>query len=108
MGSQPSAASRFEQDGSILRFGQGAARVSVTVCTPRILRIELAGEAPDAGPSYVGPRDWPGAAVHVDDGEPVRMATADLGVEVSTARPSGWPSSTPRARCSSTSRRTAG
>jgi hypothetical protein len=85
LGSQLSAASRFEQDGSILRFGQGAARVSVTVCTPRILRIELAGEAPDAGPSYVDPRDWPGAAIHVDDGEPVRMVTADLGVEVSIA-----------------------
>jgi alpha-glucosidase (family GH31 glycosyl hydrolase) len=84
LGRQPSAPSRFEQDGSILRFGQGAARVSVTVCTSRIVRIELAAEVPDAGASYVGLRDWPGAAVHVDDGEPVRMATADLGVEVST------------------------
>ena len=38
-------------------------RVSVTVCTPRIVRVDLAGEGADAGPSYVGPRDWPGAAV---------------------------------------------
>jgi alpha-glucosidase (family GH31 glycosyl hydrolase) len=85
LGSQPRAASRIEQDGPILRFGEGPARVSVTVCTSRIVRIELAGEAPDGAPSYVGPRAWPGAAVHVDDGEPVRMVTADLGVEVSIA-----------------------
>ena len=84
MESQASATPRFERDGSILRFGEGAARVSVTVCTPRIMRIELAGEGPDPGLSYVGPRDWPGAPVHVDDGEPVRMATTDLRVEVST------------------------
>ena len=84
MESQASATPRFERDGSILRFGEGAARVSVTVCTPRIMRIELTGEGPDPGLSYVGPRDWPGAPVHVDDGEPVRMATSDLRVEVST------------------------
>jgi alpha-glucosidase len=85
LGTRPRAASRFERDGSTVRFGEGTSRVSVTVCTPRIVRIELEGAGEDAAPSYVGPRDWPGASADLHDGEPVRLATADLRVEVSTS-----------------------
>ena len=49
------------------------------------MRIDLEGDGADAAPSYVGPRDWPGASVDLRDGDPVRLATADLQVEVSTA-----------------------
>ena len=85
MGTRPRAASRFERDGSTVRFGEGASRVSVTVCTPRIVRIDLEGAGEDGTPSYVDPRDWPGASMDLHDGEPVRLATADLSVEVSTS-----------------------
>jgi alpha-glucosidase (family GH31 glycosyl hydrolase) len=59
--------------------------VSITVCTPRIVRIERASEGQHAGLSYVGARDWPGASVDLVDGEPVRLATTELRVEVSIA-----------------------
>jgi alpha-glucosidase (family GH31 glycosyl hydrolase) len=85
LGSQAKAASRFEHAGSAVRFGPPESRVTVTVCTPRIVRIDLAGERMDGAPSYVGPREWPGAAVRLDDGEPVRLQTSDLRIEVSTA-----------------------
>jgi alpha-glucosidase (family GH31 glycosyl hydrolase) len=88
LGSQSSAASRFERDGSTVRFGRpdpAGARVTVTVCTPRIVRIDLAGAGADDGLSYGGPRDWPGAALTLDDGEPVMLQTSELRIEVSTA-----------------------
>jgi alpha-glucosidase (family GH31 glycosyl hydrolase) len=87
LGSQPRAASRFERDGSTVRFGEDTSRVAVTVCTPQIVRVELLREGRDTGLSYVGPRDWPGASVDLDDGEPVRLATPGLRIEVSTAPP---------------------
>ena len=59
--------------------------MSVTVCTPRIVRVDVGGAEEDGAPSYVGPRDWPGASVDLHDGEPVRLATTDLRVEVSTS-----------------------
>jgi alpha-glucosidase (family GH31 glycosyl hydrolase) len=87
VGGQPGAGSRFVRQGSTVRFGDGASGLTVTLCTSRIVRIALAGEAPDSAPSYVGARAWPGAPIDLDDGEPVRVATADLRVEVSTAPP---------------------
>jgi alpha-glucosidase (family GH31 glycosyl hydrolase) len=85
LGTPTGAASRFAQDGSTFRFGEGTSQVSVTICTPRIVRIELGADRLGAGPSYVGPRDWPAVPLCVDASEPVRVATADLRVEVSTA-----------------------
>src|SRR4029453_17841632 len=55
----PRAATRLQRDGSTVRLGDGRSRVSLTFCTPRILRVELLGSAPDPGPSFVVPRDWP-------------------------------------------------
>jgi alpha-glucosidase (family GH31 glycosyl hydrolase) len=75
----------FERDGSTVRFGDGAARVAITFCTPRIVRIALGTDEPDPAVSYVGSRDWPGAPVDLHVGEPVSLATLDLRVEVSTA-----------------------
>ncbi len=78
-------ATRFQREGSTVRFGDGPSRVSITFCTPRIARVELEADGAEAGPSFVLPRDWPGAPVEVRDGEPVRLGTSDLGVEVETA-----------------------
>ena len=56
----------------------------MTLCTPRVVRVELLAAGQVAGPSYVGPREWPGAPVDVADGEPLRLATDALRVEATT------------------------
>jgi hypothetical protein len=81
----PPAATRLQRDGSTVRLGDGRSCVSLTFCTPRILRVELLGSAPDPGPSFVAPRDWPATPFEVHDGEPARLGTSDLGVEVTTS-----------------------
>ncbi len=85
MDTSPRAATRFQRDGSTVRIDDGLARVSLTFCTPRIVRVELLGSAPDPGPSFVVPRDWPATPITVHDGEPARLETSDLGVEVTTS-----------------------
>ena len=85
MDTPPRAATRLQRDGSTVRLGDGRSRVSLTFCTPRILRVELLGSAPDPGPSFVVPRDWPATPIEVHDGEPARLGTSDLGVEVTTS-----------------------
>ncbi len=47
MGDSGNGGSRFERDGSTLRFGTAASRVTVSVCTPRIARVELGGHQCD-------------------------------------------------------------
>ena len=76
--------SGFERSGSTVRFDHDGAPVAVTVCTSRIVRVELADERDVAGPSYVGPRSWAGSPFEILDGERVRLSTADLQVEAST------------------------
>jgi alpha-glucosidase len=85
LGTGPQVASRFERDGSTVRFADGATRVSVTVCTPRIVRIEVPLDGADPGLSYVGPRDWPGAPIELHEGAPLRLVTTDLQLEVAAA-----------------------
>ena len=46
-----STPSRFERSGSTVRFDNAGAPVTVTVCTSRIVRVELADERDVAGPS---------------------------------------------------------
>jgi alpha-glucosidase (family GH31 glycosyl hydrolase) len=75
---------RYEREGSILRFGGEGSQIAVTFCTPRIVRVELAGDGDPTPLSYLGPRQWPGVPVEIDDDEPLRLATADLRVEVTT------------------------
>jgi len=76
--------SRFERSGSTVRFDHDGAPVAVTVCTSRIVRVELADERDVAGPSYVGPRSWAGSPFEILEGERIRLSTADLQVEAST------------------------
>src|SRR5713226_672278 len=76
--------SGFERSGSTVRFDHDGAPVSVTVCTSRIIRVELADERDVAGPSYLGPRSWAGSPFEILEGERVRLSTADLQVEAST------------------------
>lgn len=87
MGSPSGRGARVEVSGATLRLAVGTTRLTVTVCSPRILRIERleAGQTP--GPSYVEPRDWPATPIEVVDGDPVRLTTTDLRVEVATAPP---------------------
>src|SRR5437667_426889 len=77
--------SRFARSGSTVRFDHGASPVTLTVCTSRIVRVELADERDAAGPSYVGPRSWAAVPFEIIDGERVRLSTGDLRVEAATS-----------------------
>ena len=79
------ASSRFERSGSTVRFDNAGAPVTVTVCTSRIVRVELEDERDVAGPSYVGPRSWADSPFEVLDGARVRLSTAHLQVEAATS-----------------------
>ena len=79
------ASSRFERSGSTVRFDNAGAPVTITVCTARIIRVELEDERGVAGPSYVGSRSWAGAPFEVLDEERVHLSTADLRVEAATS-----------------------
>jgi len=76
--------SRFERDGSVLRFGSAGSRTAVSICSARIIRVDLEVEGQAAGPSHVESREWAGAPFEIVAGEPLRLATADLKVEVTT------------------------
>ena len=76
---------RVERDGTTLRFGEGAIRVALSICSARIVRVELEGAGDAATPSFVVPRQWPRADYEVIEAEPLRVATAALAVEVHTA-----------------------
>src|SRR6266850_1543484 len=64
-----------------LRFTSEAGPLEVSVCTPRIVRVTLGAPAPL---SFVEPRTWAPVAFESAGGEPVRVATRDLRVEVET------------------------
>ena len=77
--------SRFERiDASTLTFPGNDPKISVTVLAPRIVRVALAQTDPATTPSYVADREWPPAPFEVVEGNPVRVVTADLHVEVTT------------------------
>jgi alpha-glucosidase (family GH31 glycosyl hydrolase) len=76
--------SQFERDGSTLRFGSAGARTAVSVCSARIIRVDLEVEGQVAGPSHVESREWAGAPFEIVAGEPLRLATADLKIEIAT------------------------
>src|SRR6266702_1043115 len=75
----------MRRSGSTVRFEHGASPVTLTVCTSRIVRVELADERDAAGPSYVGPRSWATVPFEIIDGERVRLSTGDLRVEAATS-----------------------
>ena len=74
---------RFERlDASTLGFPGVDGRVTVTVLTPRIVRVELTQSGDEAAPSYVAHREWAPAPFDVVDGDPLRIVTTDLRVEI--------------------------
>src|SRR5262249_59874193 len=77
-----SSSSRFERSGSTVRVAADGARIALTVCSTRIVRVALEDGTPDAAPSYVGERSWPAVPWELSEGKPLRLTTADLGVEL--------------------------
>jgi alpha-glucosidase (family GH31 glycosyl hydrolase) len=57
----------------------------LTVCRPGIVRVARAAAGSSSSPSLVGPRDWPDTPFDVVDGEPVRLDTSVLRLEVESA-----------------------
>jgi alpha-glucosidase (family GH31 glycosyl hydrolase) len=77
---------RFERlDASTLGFPTGEPKITVTVLSPRIVRVELRQIGQNAAPSYLADREWTPTPFDVVDGDPVRLVTTDLRVEVSRA-----------------------
>src|SRR5262249_59951356 len=49
---------------------------------PRSVRGAAGGARPPPAPSYVGERSWPAVPWELSEGKPLRLTTADLGVEL--------------------------
>ena len=74
----------YSRDGATLRFPGDGTPLHVTVCSPRIVRLELAdGVTPR--PSFVLPREWPEVPLRITGEEPVRLATSALRLDIATA-----------------------
>jgi alpha-glucosidase len=74
---------RFERLGaSAVRFAARDSGVVVTAVNPRIVRVEVEAPGQVAGPSYIAAGDRPPMALDAADGEPVRLATSDLRIDV--------------------------
>jgi len=82
--SAPPGSPQFERSGSSVRFADNASHVTLTVCTPRIVRVELEDEGHAAGPGYVGERSWAASPFQIVEGDRPRLTTAYLGVEFGT------------------------
>ena len=63
MGDGAGRAARFERDGSTLRFGRAGSRTAVSICSPRIIRVDLEVE----GQVSVGPNGHIRGEVVTDD-----------------------------------------
>jgi alpha-glucosidase (family GH31 glycosyl hydrolase) len=74
---------RFEREGTTLRFPRAGAPLALTLCSPRIVRVEGGGSGPPA-PSSVIRGDWPAPAFEITEGPAVRIATTELGIEIAT------------------------
>src|SRR5262245_4077286 len=68
-----------------IRLPGDGAEVTITVVTPRIVRVRLETEGAATAPSYAAPAERPPAPFEVVDGEPRRLVTAHLQVEITTA-----------------------
>ena len=71
------------REGSSLRYETDQGIVELALCTPRIARLRLVDAR--AWPSYVGPREWPGAPLDVEEGEPAVLRTGAMTVRVTTS-----------------------
>ena len=74
-----------ERDGARLTFRDGGAEMTVTVVSPRIVRVALGSGERDGAPSYVVDREWPPAPFDLAPGEPTRVITGALRVEVASS-----------------------
>ena len=74
----------FERDGSTVRFGNAGSTTAVTICSPRIIRVDLDVPGQIAGPSHVESREWPAAPFELVGGEPLRLATTHLAIDVAS------------------------
>ena len=80
---EPRGVSFERLDASTVGFPAGNPELAVTVLTPRIVRVALTQTGREPGPSYVVDRAVAPAPFDVVDGDPVRLVTTDLRVEVS-------------------------
>jgi len=64
---------RFERDGSTLRFGRAGARTVVSMCSPRIIRVDLEVEGQVDGPSHLDARAWAATRFEAIEGNPLRL-----------------------------------
>ncbi|MET0851357.1 MAG: hypothetical protein ABW020_09535, partial [Candidatus Rokuibacteriota bacterium] len=78
----PAGHFRLERRDESLQL-PGAGSPVLTVCTSRIVRVSV-GASPPAEASFVGPRTWAPAAFDLADGEPARISTGDLRIEVAS------------------------
>ena len=74
----------MKRDGSSFRLSGDDGDVTITVVTPRIVRVRLETDDVAVTPSYVAPQQRPSVAVDVREGEPARLLTPHLQVEIST------------------------
>src|SRR5262245_36238077 len=75
----------MRREGSTLHLEGDGAPVTLTMVTPRIVRVRLETEGAGAVPSYVAPRAPAAVPFELAPGEPARLATPHLGIEIATA-----------------------
>ena len=79
------SAGRFQRRDGGLSFAGDAGPVTVTICSPRIVRVSFGASAIASGAdevSFVGARAWAPTPFDVTDGEPVRVSTRDVRLEI--------------------------
>ena len=67
-----------------MRLSDDGSQIVVTVCSPRIVRVEVVDERHAGGPSYVADRSWPATQFEIVTRDTLRLTTTALGVEVAT------------------------
>jgi hypothetical protein len=82
----------MHREGSSLRLGGDGPDVTLTVVSPRIVRVRLETKGAATTPSYVAPRERADAPFDVVPGEPARLVTPCADRD--PTRPSGSPCST--------------
>src|SRR4029453_9527444 len=75
----------MRREGSTVRLRGDGADVTVTMVTPRIVRVRLETEGAAAGPSYGAPPRPARTAFGEVAGEPARLVTPHLQVEIASA-----------------------
>ena len=74
----------MHREGSSLRLGGDGPDVTLTVVSPRIVRVRLETEGAATTPSYVAARERADAPFDVVPGEPARLVTPHVQIEIST------------------------